>query len=136
MNSHSRNRWIDRLGATGSLTCAVHCALLPVLIATLPGLGIGIFASRTIELVFVVVASFLAVFSLYFSYKRHGHFRARWLLIPGVLVLWTGVLVPLIHDHLVRHAVVMTLGGALVGVGHLLSLRQNHGHIHDATCSH
>ena len=133
---HSNHRWIDRLGASGSLICAVHCALLPIAIAALPGLGVGLFASRTIEVGFVVVATCLALFSMLLSYKRHGHVRALWLLVPGVAVLWAGVLVPVIHDHLLRHAVVMTLGGVLIGLGHLLTLRQNHGHIHDATCSH
>lgn len=136
MSKHSRNPWIDRLGATGSLTCALHCAVLPIVIAALPGLGIGLFANRTIEVGFVVVATCLAAFSMLLSYRRHGHVRAPGLLVPGVLILWLGIAIPQIHDDLLRHAVVMTAGGVLVGIGHLLTLRQNHSHIHDAHCSH
>ena len=32
---------LDRIGAFGSLLCAIHCALLPLLIATLPSLGVA-----------------------------------------------------------------------------------------------
>ena len=30
----------------------------------------------------------------------------------------------------------MTFGGTLVGVAHLVNLRLNHGHVHDARCAH
>ena len=35
------HRLLDHLGATGSLLCALHCALLPMLIALLPSLGVS-----------------------------------------------------------------------------------------------
>ena len=28
------------------------------------------------------------------------------------------------------------IGGLLVGVAHLVNLRLNHGHVHDASCAH
>ena len=31
----------DRIGMFGSLLCAIHCALLPLVIAVLPTLGLG-----------------------------------------------------------------------------------------------
>jgi hypothetical protein len=36
----------------------------------------------------------------------------------------------------VPHAIVMTVGGMLVGLAHLLNLRLNHWHVHDASCAH
>ena len=41
-----------------------------------------------------------------------------------------------LHHNAVPHAVVMTLGGLLVGVAHLVNLRLNHVHVHDASCAH
>ena len=61
--------------------------------------------------------------------------RAR-RLVPGLLVLWVGVLYPPLHDSVVPHAVAMTFGGTLVALAHLANLRLNHGHVHDATCAH
>ena len=48
---------LDRIGATGSLVCAVHCAALPLLIALLPSLGIATWLGDGFELGFVVFAA-------------------------------------------------------------------------------
>lgn len=127
---------LDRFGATGSLVCAAHCALLPLLIAALPTLGIAAWLSDGFEVGFVAFASLLGVFSLAWGYRRHRALRALGLLLPGLAILWAGILVPAVHHAAIPHAVVMTLGGTLVGLGHLVNLRLNHGHIHDATCAH
>ncbi len=33
--------FLDRFGATGSMICAVHCALTPLLLAAIPSLGLS-----------------------------------------------------------------------------------------------
>lgn len=136
MSPHQRHRLIDRLGAWGSILCAVHCAVLPVMIALLPSVGLAVFGGEGIELAFVVFASLLGLGSLLWSYRRHRVMRALGLLLPGLLVLWFAVLYPPLHQSLVPHAVAMTFGGTLVGLGHLVNLRLNHGHVHDAGCAH
>ncbi|MGV8940900.1 MAG: MerC domain-containing protein [Lysobacter sp.] len=130
------HRLLDRLGAYGSLLCAIHCALLPVVIALLPALGLMSMGSDRFEQAFVAFATLLGVFSLAQGYRRHGVVRALWLLIPGLSVLWLAVLYPPLHQSLVPHAIVMTLGGTLVGLAHVANLRLNHGHVHDASCAH
>jgi len=136
MTTRQRQRWLDRFGAAGSLACAVHCALLPLLIAALPSLGLAMWLGDGLELGFVVFATLLGVFSLVWGYRRHRALRALGLLLPGLLVLWTAMLYAPLHQSVVPHAVAMTLGGTLVGLGHLVNLRLNHGHVHDATCAH
>ncbi|KGM52592.1 membrane protein [Lysobacter concretionis Ko07 = DSM 16239] len=130
------HRLLDRLGAYGSLLCAIHCALLPVVIALLPALGLMSMGSDRFEQAFVVFATLLGLFSLIQGYRRHGVVRALWLLIPGLSVLWLAVLYPPLHQSLVPHAIAMTLGGTLVGLAHVANLRLNHGHLHDASCTH
>jgi hypothetical protein len=127
---------LDRLGAVGSLVCAIHCALLPLLIAILPSLGIAAWLGDDFERGFVLFATMLGLFSVIWGYRRHGAVRALGLLVPGLASLWTGVLYDPLHHALVPHAIAMTLGGTLVGLAHLANLRLNHGHIHDATCAH
>ncbi len=136
MTPRQRHHWLDRFGAAGSLACAAHCALLPLLIAALPTLGIAAWLSDGFEFGFVLFASLLGAFSLLWGYRRHRAVRALGLLLPGLLVLWIGVLYAPLHESVVPHAVAMTLGGTLVGLGHLVNLRLNHGHVHDATCAH
>ena len=131
-----RHRLIDRFGAAGSLACAAHCALLPLLIAALPSLGLAGWVGDGFEGVFVVFATLLGIFSLVWGYRRHRALRALSLLLPGLVILWLAVLYPALHQSVVPHAVAMTLGGTLVGLGHLVNLRLNHGHVHDASCAH
>ena len=127
---------LDRLGATGSLVCAVHCALLPLVIALLPSLGIAVWLGEDFEQGFVVFASLLGLFTLVWGYRRHRAVRALGLLLPGLAALWLGVLYAPLHHTLVPHAITMTFGGSLVGLAHLANLRLNHGHVHDASCAH
>lgn len=125
--SPSRHKTLDRLGAWGSLLCALHCALLPVALALLPSLGIALLAGDRIELVFVVFATGLGLFSLAWGYRRHGHVHALGMLVPGLLLLWTAVLYPPLHHSVWPHALAMTIGGGLVGLAHLANLRLHHG---------
>jgi hypothetical protein len=127
---------LDRLGATGSLLCAVHCALLPALIALLPSLGIAAWLDDGFERGFVAFATLLGLFTLVWGYRRHRAVRALWLLLPGLSLLWLATGYEPLHHAVVPHAIAMTLGGTLVGLAHLANLRLNHGHVHDAHCAH
>ena len=136
MPPRQRHHLLDRFGAASSLTCAAHCALLPLLVAALPSLGLAVWLSDSLELGFVVFATLLGASSLLWGYRRHRAVRALGLLLPGLAVLWFGVLYAPLHESTVPHAVAMTFGGTLVALGHLANLRLNHGHVHDASCSH
>lgn len=130
------NGWLDRIGATGSLVCAIHCALLPILIALLPSLGVALWLGDGFERVFVVFVTLFGLSVLMWSYRRHRTLRALSLMLPGLAALWLGVLYAPLHHSLMPHALVMTLGGTLVGLSHLINLRLNHGHVHSAACAH
>ena len=127
---------LDRIGATGSLVCAIHCAVLPLLIATLPSLGVAVWLGEGFEQGFVLFATLLGLFSVVWGYRRHRAVRALGLLLPGLAVLWLGAYYAPLHHALVPHAIAMTFGGTMVGLAHLANLRLNHGHVHDATCVH
>ena len=135
MSPRKRHQLLDRIGATGALVCALHCALLPILIALLPSLGVSAWLGEGFEQVFVLFATLFGLAVLAWSYRRHRAMRALALLVPGLAVLWVGVLYAPLHHSVVPHAVAMTFGGTLVGLAHLANLRLNHGHVHDATCA-
>ena len=128
------HRLLDRFGAAGSLICAIHCAVLPILIATLPALGLAAWMGDAFEQGFVLFASLIGLFSGFWGYRRHGEVRALGLLIPGLLLLWLGILYAPLHHALVPHALAMTAGGTLVGLAHMANLRLVH--VHDASCAH
>lgn len=123
----------DRLGAGAAWLCAVHCALWPLLLALAPAFGAWLWTGW--EEAFIVFAAVLGIGSLAVGFRRHRVFRAFWFLLPGLALLIVATATE-IHDHLVLHAVLMTAGGLLVGLAHLVNLRLCHGHVHDAHCGH
>ena len=127
---------LDRLGAAGALLSAAHCALLPAVVALLPAFGIAAIGGDGFEQGFVVFATLLGLFTLAWGYRRHRTLQALSLLVPGLAILWIGVLYPPLHQSVIPHAVAMTIGGTLVALAHLANLRLNHGHVHDASCVH
>lgn len=135
-----QNRWsavrlADSFGAIGAIVCAVHCALLPFVLALLPTLGLGIFASHEVEFLYVAFATTLALVSLVQGYLRHRIGRALVFAVPGLLTVWTGVLLPIVHDNVIPHAVVMTCGGTLIAIAHLINLKLTHNHAEAACCA-
>lgn len=127
------DRFVDRFGAAASFLCAVHCALLPLVFGVLPAFGLAFLADHAFERLFVSFAIVLATISLYFGLRRHGSYRAFWLLIPGIALLVFGLLIADDHSG-ITHAVLVSIGGALVALSHLVNLRLNH--VHGPDCAH
>lgn len=125
--------WLDRVGATGSLLCAIHCAALPLLLALAPALGAGL-ANRGFEIGFIAFASLLGLTSLILGYRRHRVGSAMTLLVPGIALLWAAVFVEALHEQAIAHAVAMACGGALIACAHLLNLRFAHAHASACAC--
>lgn len=115
----------DRIGLLGSLLCALHCALLPVLIALLPTLGLGGASLIDFDQAFTVFATLLGITTLSLGYRRHRTFRAWIVLIPGLALVWWGSFFGL-HDHSLAHVGVMVSGGFAIAAAHLLNLRLSH----------
>ncbi len=119
------NHWwhiADRVGATASFLCAVHCAALPFVLALLPLIGLGFLAGHTFERVFVLCAASLAGVALVVGYRRHHQRLPLLLALPGLLLLVIGVCID-VDRALVVHAAMVTLGGTLVACAHLVNLR-------------
>ncbi|KJV37207.1 MerC domain-containing protein [Luteibacter yeojuensis] len=138
----TRRRWwhvADRLGAMASFLCAIHCALLPFVIAVLPLLGLSFLASHRFEEVFVSFACVLASAALISGYRRHRRRLPFAFAIPGLLLLVLGV--TFLHSgSLLVHSVLVTCGGLLVAAAHFVNLRVDRsghaGHVHGPTCVH
>ena len=123
-------RWIDSLGMSGAALCAIHCALLPVALVLLPVLGLGWWNSPGFEFGFVFFATLLASASLWHGYRHHRAYHAFLWLVPGLALLWAGILVEALHHPVVAHAITMSLGGSLVALAHLANMRLSRGHSH------
>lgn len=115
----------DRIGMFGSLLCAVHCALLPLVVAALPALGLGALALIDLDQAFTVFATLLGVTTLSFGFRRHRAFHAWAFLVPGLVLVWLASFSPL-HDHSVWHVLMMVAGGASMATAHFVNLRLTH----------
>ncbi|OSZ81228.1 hypothetical protein CAP36_08335 [Chitinophagaceae bacterium IBVUCB2] len=115
----------DALGIGASLACAIHCALLPLFLTSLPLFGINIIHNIFFEVFMILLALAIGSYSLYHGYRKHHHsivplslFFAgfsflvlkqlfahyqTWLLIPGVLLIVTAHILNYkscrVHDH-------------------------------------
>ena len=71
---------LDRVGVVTSLACAVHCAVMPLVIGLLPLVGASVFSSPQTEWIFVVTSFTVGISSLVPAYLRK-HKRARPILL-------------------------------------------------------
>jgi hypothetical protein len=134
-----KSRWwfmADRIGATASFLCAIHCAALPFVLAVLPLLGLSFLADHRFERGFVMFACALALVSLISGYRRHHRQRPLLLALPGLALLITGV-TSAEHYSIVLHSVLVTCGGFLVASAHFINLRTHRAtHVHGPQCAH
>ncbi len=65
-----RINW-DSLGIATSIACAIHCALLPLLLTTLPFFGVNVLHNRTFEWLMICIALSVGVYALYHGYIKH-----------------------------------------------------------------
>lgn len=119
-------RKADRIGFAASLLCAVHCALLPLAVALLPTVGLGLGGWVDLDQAFVVFATVLGMATLALGYRRHRAFQAWAFLLPGLALVWAGSFTSLHDSHGLAHAAVMTVGGLALAGAHLMNLRLAH----------
>jgi len=78
----------NALGISAGLACAIHCALLPLFISTLPLFGINILDNIYFEAGMILVALLIGGFTLWHGYKKHHHkLSPLFLFIAGMLLL-------------------------------------------------
>jgi len=123
---HPLSQVADRVGATASFLCALHCAALPFVLALLPALGLGFLASHTFERWFIAFATTLATTMLVRGYLRHRVPHALMLLAPSLVLLWLGGFVFDFETSTAVHATLVALGGSGVAAAHVLNLRIAH----------
>ena len=78
----------DALGIITSVACAIHCALLPILLSTLPIFGINIIHNVFFEWGMIALAFAVGSYSLFHGYiKHHRSFTPVLIFSAGFLFL-------------------------------------------------
>ena len=128
----SRFNW-DGLGIATSLACAIHCALLPLLLTSLPILGIDIVNNVPLEYFMIFLAMCIGLYSLWHGYRKHHHS-----LIPLIIFL-IGIFLLFAkqfwHDYQFWF---LPFAVAFIIVAHLINYGRCrvHNHAHADDCDH
>ena len=61
----------DAMGIATSVACAIHCAVLPVMLGSLPVLGINIIHNLFFEWGMIALAFVVGSYSLFHGYIKH-----------------------------------------------------------------
>jgi hypothetical protein len=127
-----RVNW-DALGIGASLACAIHCALLPLFLSSLPLFGINIIHHTGFEVGMILLALGIGSYSLYHGYKKHHHsFLPLVLFFAGFIFLVIKQFFEQYEKWLLIPAV------TLIVVAHILNYRscRVHDHAHSDDCAH
>ena len=63
----------DAFGIATSVACAIHCAILPLFISSIPLFGHNIIDNNWFEYVMIALAFAVGTYSLYHGRKKHHH---------------------------------------------------------------
>src|SRR5260370_16077076 len=78
----------DILGISASVLCAIHCAVLPLLLASLPVLGINILHNASFEYGMIALAFLVGSLALLHGFRRHHRHPGPWLLFTAGVVVF------------------------------------------------
>lgn len=123
----------DALGIGASLACAIHCALLPLFLSSLPLFGVNIIHNIGFEVGMIVLAFCVGSYSLYHGFKKHHHsFTPLLLFIIGFIFLVVKQFFIHVETWLLIPAVFFIV------TAHLINYRscRVHNHAHADDCDH
>ncbi|MBV7528495.1 MerC domain-containing protein [Chitinophaga sp. sic0106] len=112
---------LDVLGIGASVLCAVHCALLPLLISALPLLGLHFTGHGLLEYCLLSVSFLAGSVALGRGYwYRHRKVWPLLLFGIGFICLVAGHFIPLFHDY---EGWIIALGAGLLVAAHWGNIR-------------
>ncbi len=111
----------DFMGIATSAACAIHCAVLPVVISTLPIFGFNIIHNSFFEWGMISLAFIIGLYSLMHGYIRHHRMR-----LPFI-IFFTGFIFLILKQFLFTWQYsFLAIAVCLIIVSHLLNYRYCH----------
>ena len=123
----------DALGIATSMACAIHCALLPMILSSLPLFGVNIIDNIPFEVFMILLATFIGSYSLYHGWRKHHH---RWLplllFVAGIILLFSK---QVWHNHQLLFLIPSVI---FIVSAHYFNYRfcRRHNHAHSDDCNH
>ena len=119
-NQKSASAFLDRFGTTASLACAIHCALMPLVITLLPLIGLSFLADERVEWGLLALSAAVGTSSLCLGFREHKSRRALTILSVGIGLVTLGRILETRHLGLWGVPAVV-LGGVIIAGAHLLN---------------
>lgn len=127
---------LDGAGAAASLLCAIHCALMPIVLTLLPLAGLAFLADERVDWALIGISAVLGVSSLCLGYRRHRSRRALAFLSAGLALLVLGHFLKEHGQPGLVSAFVLVAGGLTIATAHWINRRLCNScvrcHEHDA----
>lgn len=123
----------DAFGIATSVACAIHCAVLPLILSSLPLFGINIIENQGFELLMIGLAFVVGVYSLYHGRKKHHHSYTPLLLFSA------GIVLMIIKSISQSHALWLLIPAVIAVItAHFLNYKlcRVHNHAHADDCNH
>lgn len=123
----------DALGIGASLACAIHCALLPLFLTSLPLFGINIIHNTFFEVFMILLALGIGSYSLYHGYRKHHHS------VVPISLFFTGFFFLVLKQFFLQYEVWLLIPGViLIITAHLINYKscRIHDHAHADDCDH
>ncbi len=112
---------LDALGIGASLLCAVHCALLPLLMTAIPLFGTSFTGHGLGEYILLGTSFVIGCVALGRGYfYRHQRILPLLLFSLGFVILVAGHFIPAIHDW---ELLMIAIGAVAIIVAHWLNIR-------------
>ncbi|MFY7879791.1 MAG: MerC domain-containing protein [Lacibacter sp.] len=129
-----RINW-EGLGIAASVACAIHCALMPLFISSLPLFGVNLVHNPLLELLLLGLAFGIGISTLWHGYKKHHH------RIITLLSFSVGIALFVAHQFVhIPHATLILIvpGIAAILTAHFLNHRYCRAakHCHTDDCNH
>lgn len=123
----------DSLGIVTSVACAVHCALLPLILTSLPLFGVNIIHNDFFEAGMIALAFVIGSIALYHGYKRHHHRVLPLLIFSGGFIFL--VLKQILTGYEIKLLIPAVI---LILTAHFFnfSFCRKADHCHTADCNH
>jgi MerC mercury resistance protein len=111
-------RVLDRLGMSASLACAVHCAVLPLLLAALPAIGLAWLDSAWVDWTMVALAAVIAIRAHRGGFRLHRSCLPSAVAVAGLLAIVTTIC---LLKGSASHHYVQASGAVVVASSHFLN---------------
>lgn len=123
----------DALGIAASIACAIHCAVLPLLMTSLPIFGINIIKNTAFEYGMILIAALVGFQALRHGFKKHHHKKTP------VIIFTVGIILLLLKQSWEEYQLFFLIPamGMIVAahtINYLSCRKANHCHKED--CKH